>query len=151
MKRRLEMPDGIHLKKYQDGTRGIVIRVDACVLNSLLVEVCLLCEFLVERLVCIGEHGTTISLAIASNSTPRACVFGASAEAIEIELLPRDLDLIRSFLLKYYRDGIAEVSHIDIGLYERNTNCEEGMLTIQAADVRPALSGDEARRILGIA
>jgi len=57
---------------------------------------------------------------------------------------------MESFLLKYYRDGRAEVDHIDIDLYAPYSGVEVGTLILRAGDSAPGMTAEEAMRILGI-
>lgn len=68
-----------------------------------------------------------------------------NADDLGLTLSERDLDFARHFFLRYYRDGAAEVDHIDI-----ETN--DGGYIIFAVDKSlPPVSAEEAKRRLGMA
>jgi hypothetical protein len=59
-----------------------------------------------------------------------------------------DLDFIVCYLLAWYRDGFAEVDHIDlelIGTEDRGRNCT---LVVRAEASRYPMNGEEAQRML---
>jgi hypothetical protein len=62
---------------------------------------------------------------------------------IIIGFTTRDLDFIRHFFLRYYRDGVAEVDHIDI---ETCGDTYSGYITILVEESVPPVSPDEASR-----
>jgi len=66
---------------------------------------------------------------------------------IMISFTNRDLDCIRHFSLRYYRDGVAEVDHIDI---ETSGDTYNGYITILVEESVPPVSPDEAKRRLNI-
>lgn len=148
MTRTLKIGNAVEHHLYEDGTRGTIFKVDGHLLSAVLIELFLLRESLVERVVLVGEPGTTVSLTAKQGSATSTGSYGRASAELFLSL--RDLELLNSFLLKYYRDGVAEVGHIDIGLFRPGSNIEEGTLVVQAAEAKPGMSSDEARRILGI-
>lgn len=63
---------------------------------------------------------------------------------VYIILNTRNLDFVRHFYLRYYRDGVAEVDHIDI-------ETDEGVyITFKVEESLPPVSLDEAKRRLGM-
>lgn len=67
-----------------------------------------------------------------------------SSDRLEVIFCERDLDYARHFFLRYYRDGAAEVDHIDI-------QTEHGdYITITVEEYAPPVSPEEARRRLGM-
>lgn len=147
MTRRLRMAE-LTIRRYDDGTSSADIRVDSQLLPSFLLELFLLRESLIDDLVCHNDNGQALSLRASQESGFSQGTY-ASSEA-SLTLSSRDLEFISSFLLKYYRDGVAEVTHIDISIHRPGSSSEEGVLIIEAADWRAGMTGDEARRILGI-
>ena len=61
-------------------------------------------------------------------------------------LSPTALDYLRCFFLKYFRDGFAEVDHVDID-DEKN---DGGYLTFSVLESSPPVSSDEVRKRLGL-
>ncbi|AGA24786.1 hypothetical protein [Singulisphaera acidiphila] len=56
------------------------------------------------------------------------------------------LDYLRSFFARYYRDGVAEVDHVDIEVDDP----QMGYITVSVDEHLPPVSSDEVRRRLGI-
>ena len=67
--------------------------------------------------------------------------------AIDVVCLsPQALDFLRSFFLKYFRDGFAEVDHLDI----EDDLQHGGYLTFSVSEYSPPISVDEVRKRLGL-
>ena len=80
---------------------------------------------------------------VARSAGNRSAVTG-DADAPGLALSAPDLEFVRHFFLRYYRDGAAEVDHIDI-------ETEEGGYIIFAVDESlPPVSSEEAKRRLGL-
>ena len=61
-----------------------------------------------------------------------------------MNLTTSDLDFVRHFFLRFYRDGLAEVDHIDV-------QTGDGGYIIFCAELSvPPLSAEEAERLLGV-
>jgi hypothetical protein len=54
------------------------------------------------------------------------------------------------FFLQYYRDGVAEVDHIDVEMDPRHGDGRGVFLTFQVSNFLPPVSAEEARRKLGL-
>jgi hypothetical protein len=53
-------------------------------------------------------------------------------------LSPTELDYWANFFLKYYRDGIGEVDHLDVEAYPRNPDTIKGLgIVLWIANVLP--------------
>jgi hypothetical protein len=63
---------------------------------------------------------------------------------LAVYLAASDLDFVRHFFLRYYRDGFADVDHIDI------QNSDGGYTTFYAEQSVPPVSAEEAKRLLGM-
>ena len=62
-------------------------------------------------------------------------------------LSPQALDCLRCFFLKYFRDGFAEVDHVDID----DDVQHGGYLTFSVSEYSHPISGEELRKRLGLA
>jgi len=69
-------------------------------------------------------------------------------EASEVMLTRNGLDYLYQFFLKYYRDGVAEVDHLDLEAVDAETGDKEIYITFQASESRPPMTPEEARRRL---
>jgi hypothetical protein len=66
---------------------------------------------------------------------------------LAVSLSAVQIEFVCTFLLKYHRDGEAEVDHIDV-----EVDSDEGRvvaLVIKAENAKTAIGGGEARRLLG--
>lgn len=108
-----------------------------------------------------------ICLHLLQDNLIEACVFSNDSAASKLEirlaassnwkvgsqsghfvasLAPSALDYLRSFFARYYRDGVAEVDHIDVETDEPKM----GYITLSVHEHLPPVSGDEVRRRLGM-
>lgn len=72
-----------------------------------------------------------------------------SERAVQRGMLTRNnLDYVHQFFLKYYRDGVAEVDHLDLEAVDAETGHEEIYITFQVSESRPPLSPEEAKKRL---
>jgi hypothetical protein len=68
---------------------------------------------------------------------------------VQLRLTPTQLDYILAFCLKYYRDGIADVDHIDIPAVVVGKKKLDAYITVVAAEYVPPMTPDELRKRLG--
>ena len=69
-------------------------------------------------------------------------------DVLDLEISERELGYWLVYFLKYFRDGVADVDHIDVEILDR---CAPGSLitlTFRIAKAIPPLSPEEARRRL---
>lgn len=69
---------------------------------------------------------------------------------VTVQLTATELERLVDFFLRYYRDGVAEVDHIDIEANENVPNRMDAYVTFFVQDYLPSVSAEEARRRLGI-
>ncbi|MDT8716236.1 hypothetical protein IAI10_06170 [Clostridium sp. 19966] len=71
-------------------------------------------------------------------------------DRIKVKLSHNDIGYISSFLLEYYRDSYAPASHIHIDVDNNSNIGKSGTITIEVSEYAPPMSGEEAKKILGI-
>jgi hypothetical protein len=112
---------------------------------------CLLSNGLIEKWSVIGKNEAPgIDLRIAGKKGTQGLIrvrFESGAPT-ECEITRGDLEYLMHFFLKYYRDGIADVDHIDFDAIDVNTGNSELYVTFKVPDSRPAVTQEEARRRL---
>ena len=145
MNRRVELPIAISDKRvsYQ---RVITIDLGAVPIDEWCLNLCLLKEGLVDAVTFAGKGRLRIEV---DHTIERARHARARSESGQVELFvhPEELDFWTSFFLKAYRDGMAEVSHIDVEAASIPDD-EEIYVTFLAGKSAPPMPGDEARKIL---
>jgi hypothetical protein len=145
MNRRVELPIALDDKKvaYQ---RVITIDLGAVSIGEWCLNLCLLKEGLVDAVTFAGKGRLRIEV---DHTIERARRARARSESGQVELFvhPEELDFWVSFFLKAYRDGMAEVGHIDVEAASIPDD-EEIYVTFLAGKSAPPIPGDEARKIL---
>jgi hypothetical protein len=69
-------------------------------------------------------------------------------DASEVELTHNGLDYLQQFFLKYYRDGVAEVDHLDLEAIDAVTGKKNIYVTFRVPNSTPPVSPEEAARRL---
>lgn len=67
---------------------------------------------------------------------------------INLSVAPNELEMWKYFFLKYYRDGFAEVDHIDSEFILDKAS--EISFVLKVFEFQPPLSSEEAKKILGL-
>lgn len=111
---------------------------------------CLLKENLVEAVVLAGSKEVRITQGDPKELSARATL-DLTSEPMELIVSPTELDYWLSFFLKYCRDGLAEVDHLDLGEAEVLPRRKEAAyVTLRVKDAREPVPSEEAKKILGI-
>jgi len=109
----------------------------------------LLKEGLIETLTVTEqrEKGTKVQFLKESkvNGTDRVSFH---ADRSQVVMSGNSLDYAQHFFLKYYRDGLAEVDHIDLQAVDAETGNKEIYVTFRVPESVPPLTAEEARRRL---
>jgi hypothetical protein len=144
MIRHLEIEHPIAHETLIDGSSALALIIGRSVLDRFLLELCLLREGLAERLVLTDRNKR---LSVAAGAVSKFGKFKSSEDDFAVCLSAVQLELVCTFLLKYHRDGEAEVDHIDVEL-----DSDEGRvvaLVIKAENAKKPIGGSEGRRLLG--
>ena len=150
MNRRVELPIALADKRisYQ---RVITIDLGAVPVDEWCLNLCLLKEGLVDAITFAGKGRLRIEVDQTIDRAQRARAKAGPGQGgstqVELFVHPEELDFWVSFFLKAYRDGMAEVSHIDVEAVSIPDN-EEIYVTFLAGKSAPPMPGDEARKIL---
>ncbi len=144
MNRRLELRQSLETCRFDATNWAAELTVRSSEVTSLICELTLL----------IFGKSNQLTLSSASSDT----VLAVSKEKSSVEVRDtrrflmsmsrNDLEFIVSYLLAWYRDGFAEVDHIDLelsGAEDCGTNCT---LVVRAEVSRYPMNGEEAQRML---
>lgn len=148
MKKRLTLPLRLHLNRHS-GQTVLNIELGTDALANWCLGLCLLKEGLVSMLlVCEEDAKGVLEIELAGevvHRTKSQARFYSSAT--RVRMTPNDLDYLLHFCLKYFRDGAAEVDHIDIDVVSQ-TDSQESTITFKVPDSIRPLSAEEARKRL---
>lgn len=148
MIRTVSMPILIEIERV-DYQGLVAINLDHVSLCDWCLNLSLLKEELVDVLTFIGNKKLQLKIDGTLERSARAVV-SISPGAVSISFHPDEYDYVHSFFLKYYRDGVAEVDHIDIEAlaFHPAGKTEEVYVTFYVKDAVPPMSPDEMRRLL---
>jgi len=141
MKKSIQLPIQVS-SRTNDGHNALSVHVPPNSLN----QWCLCLQLLHDELVdgCVfffPPSKVKLELRCGSLST-----YQKNEATYVVFLTPNSLDCLRFFYLKYFKNGFAEVDHIDID----DPGHKGGYLTFYASEYAAPVSADEARKRLGI-
>jgi hypothetical protein len=106
---------------------------------------------LVDTLSVTGEKTKTgIGLSLGGKKNTRGIIrlkFISSA-LTELEITKGDVEYLLHFFLRYYRDGMADVDHIDLPAVNSDTGDKGLYVTFKVQHSKPPVTPEEARRRL---
>jgi hypothetical protein len=108
-------------------------------------------EGLIEALL-VGEEGTNreLEVRVLSEIKPHARAQASfETETTRLRITLSDLDYLRHFFLKYYRDGVGEVDHVDLEVASA-TESSDASITFKVPEAVLPLSAEEAKKRLGL-
>lgn len=126
-----------------------IIEIDLSMVNigDWCLNLCLLKENLIQELIVIGNKKLTFKIGQFSEFEPAAKV-SVKHQTIDIIVQQRELEYWTVFFLKYFRDDVAEVDHLDVEAKLDSDLSEEAYLTFKVKDAKLPISADELRRIM---
>jgi hypothetical protein len=150
MKKHLSLPvrvEVVHLPKQT----SIVVRIDGPAIGDWCLGLCLLRQKLADCVAIDSAGGEyTVELRIAQSQGPNGKLRGAlKAKNIKLTLDPVTVDYVLAFCLRYYRDGFAEVDHVDLEASIEDLGDQDAYVTLKFPDSAPPVSPAGARRQLG--
>jgi hypothetical protein len=104
---------------------------------------------LIGSLVIMGNRKLEIKMDQSIEETDKQKV-RVQSERIQIAVNPTELDSWLDFFLKYYRDGVAEVNHIDVEATNASDEREQLDVVFKVRDAAEPISAAEGRRMLGL-
>lgn len=145
MKRHLRLRQLFETKRFNKDSWAIILPVSSGDVVALICEISLLLFDRSEQVSLLFESGQKL---IVSKTDGDSRVSGSDADAGPLCMSRRDLESLFCFLLTWYRDGIAEVNHIDIELRADASVGQDCTIVIQSEVSQPPLPGNEAARIV---
>ena len=124
----------------------VEVRPSPSAIQDFTLGLCLLKEGLIEALVITGRSGGEFKVVRLNGSS--ACFATVASDSVLVELTDNSLDFVQHFFLKYYRDGRAEVDHVDLEAFGRTAERESMYVTFKVSESRPPMSPAEAERWL---
>lgn len=128
-------------RSFDDNSTAVRFVVGIDGLAALTFEVGLLLFGLSDRLSIRLVDGASLSLRVGADDRGEMDEVGRHTS---VALSRRQVELALEFLLRYQRDGYAEVRHLDIELGIDSSTT----LVLEARDFLAPMSGAEARRLL---
>ncbi len=150
MKKSLKLSLRLKLVRHP-GQTVLNIEFETITLADWCLGLCLLKEGLISVLLVHEEAAKgKIEIDLAGQTKHRArtkAIF--ESDATRVSVTSNDLDYLLHFFLKYYRDGVAEVDHLDLDV-ESQTNGHDSTITFKVPESLQPLSAGEAKKRLGL-
>lgn len=148
MNKQLRLPVDIDLVRHpgQIVLRLVFHREGLC---DWCLGVSLLKEGLIETLTLSGQLTKEAKVQFLMESKVGGTV-GVSfkPDVIRVAMTNNSLDYVQRFFLKYYRDGVAEVDHLDLQAIDAETGNKEIYVTFRVPDARAPVTPQEAKKRL---
>jgi hypothetical protein len=110
---------------------------------------CLLTEELIHDFTVSELDGTGTRVKFQVDSGDRAKTrITCNAQSSKVVITKNNLDYLRNFFLKYYRDGVAEVDHLDLEADDDQNEDSKIYITFKVPDSRTPMTPGEAKRRL---
>jgi hypothetical protein len=147
MTKHLKLPLRLELVRYS-GQTVLNIQFESKALSGWCLALCLLKEGLTAALV-ISEEGAKgkLELELMSEAKERRTHASFEAETARLRITSNDLDYLLHFFLKYYRDGFAEVDHLDLEVVAANER-QDASVTFKVPESAQPLSPEQAKKRL---
>jgi hypothetical protein len=128
----------------------VLTHVNSARLSDIALGVCMLRDNLITELELFGSKSElTLRLASHGIGVESGDCATLTKGKVNLKLSFLSVELLSLFLLKHMRDGEAEVDHLDFDL-DAPTISSRSRFVIHFPRSKAPLSGDEARKILGI-
>jgi hypothetical protein len=109
----------------------------------------LLREGLIETLTVTEQQGRGTKVQFQSEpKTGETVRVSFRSDLIRVAMTRNSLEYVQHFFLKYYRDGVAEVDHLDLQAIDAETGDKEIYVTFRVPESRAPVTPEEARRRL---
>jgi hypothetical protein len=109
----------------------------------------LLKEGLIETLTVTDQRGRSAKLQLLKEPKLSGAVrVSFHSDRSQVAMTSNSLDYVQHFFLKYYRDGRAEVDHVDLQAIDAETGDKEIYVTFRVPESVPPVTAGEARRRL---
>ena len=148
MNKHLQLPIDIELVRHPGQTvLSLSFRREA--LRDWCLGLCLLKEGLIETLIVAEERGKSKMIKFrATQETDRVTQVTFKPDFGQVEITRNQLGYLHRFFLKYYRDGVADVDHLDLEAINADTGEIDAYITFRVPDSRPPVSPEEVERRL---
>lgn len=148
MKRVLKLLSGILLNRYNEESWSISFEISYNELPPLILELKMVQDTLTESVIlCSTKSVESINILLSIKGESEITQEGGRFNII---LSEKDIGVVTSYLLQYYRDYCAPVSHVDIELAHQESLGKDATLVIKATAVNEPMTEEEVRKILGM-
>ena len=136
-----------------DNIHWVTINLDSDAIIQFCLGLSLLKEQLITQLT-MATYNNTFRLQLEGaqyvSSVQRAQIKKHEKNVIGLVLSIDELEFWQHFLLKYFRDGLSDVDHIDLEIDEATDSWSGLYVTLKVDKAVPSVSEEEARRRLGL-
>ena len=145
MRRHLQLRQSFSTRRFDTGAWAIELPIAASEVVPLVCEITLLLYGRSDQLSLLFDRGRKLVVSVCEG---KSVVEGSDNSPSSLSLNRSDAEFLLCFLLTWYRDGVAEVNHIDVELVASQSAGKDCTLVVKAETSQPPLPGDEAERIL---
>lgn len=145
MRRHLQLRQSFETCRFDSESWAIELPIASSEVPILICEITLLLFGRAAQLSLLFPLQKKVLLTVSAGSST---VDGTDVQPISLNLSRIHLEFVLGYLCTWYRDGVAEVNHIDVELKGSEGAGSDCTLVVKADQSQPPLSGEEAERIL---
>ena len=145
MRRHLQLRNSFETQRFDERSWAVELAIVNSEVSSIICELTLLLYGRSDQLSLLFESKKKIVVSVAQSES---AIIGSDDRFSSLSLNRNDAEFLLCFLLTWYRDGVAEVNHIDIELIGSQSDGKDCTLVVKAENSQAPLPGDEAERIL---
>jgi hypothetical protein len=135
------------IQRYTEQAWSVDLLIGLADLTTFVLELRLLIDELSDSLSLLSERLSS-RVAISVDHAAEATVCQAEGKNCQVRLSARDAGFLCGFLMKYYRDGMAPVGHVDIDMASDSILGGDATLFVMVEDSLPPMPVNDARRLL---
>ncbi len=98
----------------------------------------------------IDSNNDIVKIIITFVKDKKKSIIERNSLKFRLGLTQNDIEFISSYLVKYQKDSLAPVDHIDIEVEDLNDQSQDATLVIKTCNTIAPIPGDEAKKILGL-
>lgn len=149
MKRFISISGSISFKRYTNESWSLCIEVIQNDIVPLFMEIQLL-DFNKVDVVTIKSARTKECIDLSISEKDNESIIDYNESKYMVKISRSEMGAIAAFILQYYRDSYASVDHLDIETKHNGNLGDDATFVIVANEFAQPMSGEEAKKILGI-
>ncbi len=141
----------VRLKDYASNprSRSIILGIQDDTVTRWCLLLCMLEKGLISGITISNGQANVLRIVFNNAYKSKWGIVTWKGDFAELIIAKNEIELLIGFFLRYYRDGVADVDHLDFDMDPSRPGAKAATLTITVPRARPPLSNNELERRLG--